>query len=118
MNQEQTPALKVTQADRDAAADVWRDYVARVGEVIVENAFRAGRSDDSCLVQAFARHRTPDPAVAGLVEALKGLIAAIEQGNLYDTMCCSGHHCGCRGSSVADVIIYDARQALKTWSAQ
>ena len=49
--------LKIEQCDRDAAGDIWRDYVGRVGECIAENAIRSGASDDTMIVQAFARHR-------------------------------------------------------------
>lgn len=49
--------VAVTQADRDAAGDIWRDFVARTGECITEKAIRSGGIDDGALVQAFARHR-------------------------------------------------------------
>ena len=49
---------EVTQADRDAAADIWKNYIARVGEIMAEKAIREGASDDTMIVQAFARHRT------------------------------------------------------------
>ena len=31
---------QITDSDREAAADIWRDYVARVGEIIVEKQMR------------------------------------------------------------------------------
>lgn len=46
--------IDVTQSARDAAADVWHDYVAKIGECIVENSIRKGGMDESNLVQAFA----------------------------------------------------------------
>lgn len=49
--------VTVTQADRDAAADIWRDYVARVGECIAERGMRSGGLDDG-LPTLLARHRT------------------------------------------------------------
>jgi hypothetical protein len=48
---------EVTQEDREAAADVWRDYVAKIGEIMVESAIRRGSQDDALLVQVFASHR-------------------------------------------------------------
>jgi hypothetical protein len=49
--------VPVTQADRDAAADFYGPYLARPGEVLVTAHMRAGKVDESPLVQAFARHR-------------------------------------------------------------
>jgi hypothetical protein len=49
--------VPVTQADRDAAADFYGPYLARPGEVPVTAHMRAGKVDESPLVQAFARHR-------------------------------------------------------------
>ena len=49
--------VPVTQADRDSAAYIWANYVARTGEVMAERAIREGASDDTMIVQAFARHR-------------------------------------------------------------
>lgn len=81
--------VEVTQADREAAADVWRDYIARIGEVMAEKAIRKGISDDTIIVQAFARHRItalrlaetsaalPDD-VAGLVEDAKQLAECLD----------------------------------------
>jgi hypothetical protein len=48
--------LAVTQADRDAAADIWRDYVAKVGEVIAERSIREGKMDFG-LPSILAKHR-------------------------------------------------------------
>lgn len=48
--------VEVTQGDREAAADIWRDYVARVGEVMVEKGMRAGTLDEG-LPNVLARHR-------------------------------------------------------------
>ena len=81
--------VEVTQADREAAADVWRDYIARIGEVMAEKAIRKGISDDTIIVQAFARHRItalrlaetsaalPND-VAGLVEDAKQLAECLD----------------------------------------
>lgn len=39
-------ASDVSQRAREVAADIWRDYVAKVGEVIVERCMREGGLDD------------------------------------------------------------------------
>ena len=36
----------VSQRDREIAADIWRDYVAKVGEIIAERCMREGGLDD------------------------------------------------------------------------
>lgn len=59
----------VIQADRDAAGSIWRDFVARAGECIAENAIRSGGMDDGALVQAFAKHRTAGQAELAREEA-------------------------------------------------
>lgn len=70
--------LEVSQADRDAAANIWRDYVARVGECIAEKAIREGASDCTMIVQAFARHRQATEArMAAAVEAERERCARI-----------------------------------------
>ena len=58
--------VPVLQEDREAAADVWRDFVAKIGECMAEKALRAGQMDDSLLVLAFARHRQ-----SGVAEGLR-----------------------------------------------
>ena len=37
----------VTQEDREIAADIWRDYIAKTGEVLVERHMRSGGLDDT-----------------------------------------------------------------------
>lgn len=49
---------------------------------------------------------------AELVEALNDAIAGIEGPDLYEAICCSGHECGCRGSSSADLLVHDLRATL------
>lgn len=49
-------------------------------------------------------------------EALRGAACAIERGNLYETMCCSGQYCGCRGSSNADLVLHYIDEELKATS--
>lgn len=51
--------------------------------------------------------------LAELERAIEGAIKDVEQGNLYSTMCCSGHECGCRGSSYADLLVHDLRATLQ-----
>lgn len=62
--------VTVTQADRDAAAEYWQTFVARVGEVIVGNQMRKGGLDELESVQAFARHREAAEAEARKREAV------------------------------------------------
>ena len=77
-----TPAtqalLPVTPEDRKAAADIWHNYVAKIGEVMAEKAIRQGASDDTMIVQAFARHRKAHslPGNVGMREALTDIFAA------------------------------------------
>ena len=68
--------LTVTQADRDVAADLWRDFVARPGECIVENCLRRAEMDDSGLIHSIARHRTN--TTTELVEALRDFCISAE----------------------------------------
>ena len=82
-------AVEITQADREAAADVWRDYVARTGEIIVERNMRAGGLDEG-LPCAFARHRLASQPEGGTV-ALDGndsweALFGIMEGNVPDEM--------------------------------
>ena len=53
---EQQALGAVTQADRDTGADIWRDYIAKVGEVIVERQMRQGNLDGG--LPAVARYST------------------------------------------------------------
>ena len=55
-----TEAPKVEQVDREAAANIWRDYIARTGEVIVERGMRSGGLDDG-LPTLLAAHRLTEP---------------------------------------------------------
>lgn len=71
--------VEVTQADREAAADVWRDYIARIGEVMAEKAIRKGISDDTIIVQAFARHRITALRLAETSAALPDDVAKLKK---------------------------------------
>ena len=105
--------VEVTQADREAAADVWRDYIARIGEVMAEKAIRKGISDDTIIVQAFARHRItalrlaetsaalPDD-VAGLVELLEAAEAVLME-----------HHGGLKAADPRTPAIFPVWQIIR-----
>ena len=65
--------MEVSDADREAAANIWRDFVARPGEIIAERALREGRMDDSNLIGTLARHRHQAlSAQAAELDALRG----------------------------------------------
>lgn len=69
-SQEPEGLLPVEQVDREAAANVWRDHIAKLGECIAEKQIRAGNMMDALpLTQAFAHHRlsalTPQPNTEG-----------------------------------------------------
>lgn len=49
--------LPVMQADREAAAAFYGRHLALPGEVLVSAHMRAGKIDESPLIEAFARHR-------------------------------------------------------------
>lgn len=71
------PTVEVSQSDRDAAADVWRDYIARTGEIIVERNMRKGGLDDG-IPTIFARHRIEAEQrgrLAGMEEAAEIILA-------------------------------------------
>ena len=55
--QEALEPCEVTQADREAAAAFYGPHLSRPGEVLVTAHMRAGKIDESPLIQAFARHR-------------------------------------------------------------
>ena len=65
--------VEVIQSDRDAAADIWRDYVAKIGECLAETGIRSGGVDDGSLVQTIARHRQQAEARA------ERLVAALQE---------------------------------------
>jgi len=70
--------VEVTKEDREAAANVWRDYVAKIGEVMAEKAIRNGGNDDTNIVQAFATHRhTSTAASEARIAELEGALAFI-----------------------------------------
>jgi hypothetical protein len=72
-------AVKVEQVDRDAAADIWRDMIARPGECIAEMQIRAGGAMDAMpLIQAFARHRIA--AQSARPPADQDEVEAVEEG--------------------------------------
>lgn len=72
--------VEVTQTDREAAANVWRDYVAKIGEVMAEKAIRNGGNDDTNIVQAFATHRhTSTAASEARIAELEGALKEAEE---------------------------------------
>ena len=65
--------LKITQADRDAAAAYWK--VSRIGSGETVRRYKAGEADNAFIVQAFARHRiAAEEGKAELVEALDKML--------------------------------------------
>jgi hypothetical protein len=62
--------LAVTQADREAAAAFYGPHLARPGEVPVTAHMRAGKIDESPLIQAFARHRLATLSREAVAEAV------------------------------------------------
>lgn len=84
--------VEIKQCDRDAAADVWRDYIDKTGEIIVERNMRKGGLDDG-LPAIFARHRIAaeqrqsepsgeDEGGAGAVRRYRRSLRRIAEGNL------------------------------------
>ena len=64
------PMTQITDSrDREAAADIWRDYVARVGEIIVEK--QQPRRSDYGLPTRLAEHRTQSTTAMSAEERLK-----------------------------------------------
>jgi len=71
---------QITDSDREAAADIWRDYVARVGEIIVEKQMRQGGLDYG-LPTRLAEHRIQSTAaMSAEIERLKGMAGKICDG--------------------------------------
>lgn len=71
--------LKITQADRDAAAAYWK--ASRIGSGETVRRYKAGEADNAFIVQAFAHHRiAAEEGKAELVEAL-GKIMPIRVSN-------------------------------------
>lgn len=68
-------ASDVSQRAREAAADIWRDYVAKVGEVIVERCMREGGLDDG-LPSILARFEAEIRADATAIERERCAVVA------------------------------------------
>jgi hypothetical protein len=82
-------------------------------DLLAEFGFESSRELADVIVGAMAEQAALAASGADRMrEALENAIAEIEGGRLYETMCCSGHMCGCRGSSNADFLVYNLRQAL------
>lgn len=69
MSERNSKQALVEQSDRNAAADFYGPHLARPGEVLVTAHMRAGKIDDSALIQAFARHRQDHIASVGKMVA-------------------------------------------------
>ena len=72
----------VTQADRDVAADIWENYIARTGEVMTQRAMRDGKLDEG-LPTILAAHR--QAAYAAGVSAERGRCAGIAESRPFWT---------------------------------
>ena len=109
--------VEVTQADREAAADVWRDYIARIGEVMAEKAIRKGISDDTIIVQAFARHRITALRLAETSAALPDDVAGLVE--WLEAQIVTDSHQTEKGYSEADkfaaITDYDWTPAVNSW---
>lgn len=57
----------VTEADRQTAANIWRDYVSKIGECMVERVMLEGKLDDG-LPTILAQHRIAAIEATGVVE--------------------------------------------------
>ena len=104
----------MTDEQNERAAKVWRA------------ALEAGQQDwpkpidDRAAAAVIAADRAGLVAeIERLRDGLTGAIAAIsDPRGLDDAICCSGHMCGCRGSSHRELLLHDlsevlARAALK-----
>ncbi len=65
--------------------------------------------------------RAPVAGQAELARALTEAVRIIEQESsewLDSAICCSGHDCGCRGSSNRDLVVHDLRATLSQHSGE
>jgi hypothetical protein len=73
--------LEITQEARDAAADIWRDLIAKPGECIAEKQIRVGGAMDQMpLTQTLQRAMT-QAAEAAAGRALEAAAKVIEERN-------------------------------------
>ena len=83
--------MEVSDAVWEAAANIWRDFVARPGEIIAERALREGRMDDSNLIGTLARHRHQAlSAQAAELDALRGEVERLNA--IYHSPTGDNHH--------------------------
>ena len=104
--------VDVTQEDyatAKAANLVWASAIGGPSVSVIAAAIARIAADRAGLVAEIERLR----------DGLAGAIAAIsDPRGLDDAICCSGHMCGCRGSSHRELLLHDlsevlARAALK-----
>ena len=112
------PQLTAMQFDRRLLSDLravlahhafTRDRIGQPGCEVRKVAAEHAETIERAIAELTAARER----LAELESAIEGAIKDVEQGNLYSTMCCSGHECGCRGSSYADLLVHDLRATLQ-----
>ena len=97
--------------DQAAAAVIAADragLVARIAELESEVEVLA---DNGCHLDALCKQQEAE--IERLRDGLAGAIAAIsDPRGLDDAICCSGHMCGCRGSSHRELLLHDLSEVL------
>ena len=105
-------AITATKADRKLAWP-YADFHCLPDGQMTERWF-SGYYDNlpqGHAIRAFAQHRINSRET--LFDALKAAVSAIEDDTgLDDAICCSGHDCGCRGSSHRQLLLHDLRSVL------
>ena len=112
----------MTDEQNERAARVWRDACAAFEDAADPELpkFENVNAGDQAATAVIAADRAGLVAeIERLRDGLAGAIAAIsDPRGLDDAICCSGHMCGCRGSSHRELLLHDlsevlARAALK-----
>jgi len=109
MTDEHEHAMKVwREADR-AGEDAYVEAV-ETGTTAVE-AHEAGNRAAAAVIAADRAGLVAE--IERLRDGLAGAIAAIsDPRGLDDAICCSGHMCGCRGSSHRELLLHDLSEVL------